>query len=272
MGRKPKYKSDEDRKAAAAQYQRERRARMKERKAAPVQAKTKSKGNPSWLKKLTGKLEESVEPPSEPTESAPLPETPGEPFADLPKVTLPGASPESETDGTASADTPSAGNPTASAEAGPTSSSTDDDKPRIEVDNKELAKMAGEMVKGATLAAGAYAAERGFFAWGPDMADIAGKAAAVIVRAHATRLDISSEEGAAYVILGITGTNGVQAFRAYLDEKRKKDEAKAHEKRAAGAVVARAVHANGVAPGAPAQQAAADAAAAARRVEQGPVV
>jgi hypothetical protein len=272
MGRKPKYKSDADRKAAAAQYQRERRARMKEQKAAPVETKTKTRGNPSWLKKLTGKLEESVEAPSEPTESAPLPETPGEPFADLPKVSLPGSD-SATPDETASVGTSSEGTSTASAEASaPSGSTSDDDKPRIEVDNKELAKMAGEMVKGATLAAGAYAAERGFFAWGPDMADIAGKAAAVIVRAHATRLDISSEEGAAYVILGITGTNGVQAFRAYLDEKRKKDEAKAHEKRAAGAVVARAVHANGVPPGAPAERAASEAAAAARRVEQGPVV
>jgi hypothetical protein len=224
-----------EKKKRAKLAQQKYRAKQKAlRDGGAVAAEPKSKGGSSWLKSFAGKLEESVS--DEPTEPG---ETKGEPFADLPKVTLPTAAPVEGGASSDSSETP--GQSEGSSESSATArteapSSSDSAKPKIDLDNKELAKMAGEMVKGATLAMGAYAAERGFFAFGGEMADIAGKAATIIVRAQATRLEIDSEEGAAYIIMGITGTNAVQAGRAYLDEKRKAEEKKANEQRAAVAV------------------------------------
>jgi hypothetical protein len=233
-------------KLAQAKYRAKKKAERDGGAAAPVEAK--SKGGTSWLKSFTGKLEESVGGEELPTEGK------GEPFADLPKVQLPGPSANAEGEGGSgqsegggtSETNPSPSTDAASASTEKTSSS--DSKPSIDIDNKELAKMAGEMVRGATLALGAFAAERGFFAFGDDMAKIAGTAASVIVRAQATRLEIDSEEGAAYIIMGITGTNAVQAGRAYLDEKRKKEEMRANEQRAAAAIRTQHQAVNGTAP------------------------
>lgn len=253
------------------------RQREAQTASAPTEkrAKSKPKGGPSWLKKFAGKLEESVS-DAAPTEATPATEmaatTEGEPFADLQPVKLGGSADATEADtSTKETSTESAAASDAS-DASTESFQEESSKPRVTVDNKDLAKMAGAAVEKATLAAGAYAVQRGYFAFGPDMAEIAGQAAAIIVKAQATRLDISSEEGAAYIILGITGTNGVQAFRAYLEEKRKKEATDAAQRRAEQAARIQHQHTNGVAPDAGARQREEEARRASAAADRGPVV
>lgn len=246
----------------------------KSKKKAP--STVKAKGGASWLKKFAGKLEDSLteEAPKEaapPTAEAPAGE--GEPFQDLQPVTLGGSADATEADTSTKETSTESGNASAASDASTESLPEESSKqPRVTVDNKDLAKMAGAAVEKATLAAGAYAVQRGYFAFGPDMAEIAGQAAAIIVKAQATRLDISSEEGAAYIILGITGTNGVQAFRAYLDEKRKKEATDATQRRAEQAARIQHQQANGVPPDAAARQREEEVRRAAGRADQGPVV
>jgi hypothetical protein len=267
----------------------ERAKRQKISKAKYAEKKrgaNKGKGG-SWLARVTGKLdaalsetegtEESTPSPSAPTASfvasseTSIPESKaGDPFADLPTLEDPGASQTTaeDADPTKPGD---ASNEAASADG--VGGASKASEPKIEFDNDELVAIAETMVTDAMNLSAKYCADRGFFAIGGPFAKIVGKAAGVIVKSQATKLEIDSEEGAAWILAIAGGTNGVQTFRAYRAEQKASEERAANERRAASNQQ-RAVQAvNGVNPS-PAVQQAEREAEQRRAAEQrsGPVV
>lgn len=234
--RRSKYKSEEEAKAA-------QRAQQKAWRAANGRKKG-GKGK-SWLNSLAKKLDAASETTGSTVssaEDATPPDRPGEPFADLPPLDLPGTSAES-----APSEEKPDGSSEPTADTSSPKASADSTKARVEekqafLNTEQIAEMAEGMVKQGTLKLGEYAAERGFFALGEFFAELAGKSAAIIVRANATKWDVAPEEAAAWVVVGVAGTNSVQAFRAYRADRLKEEEAK----HAAPAV--KPAHVNGAAP------------------------
>jgi hypothetical protein len=183
--------------------------------------KPRRKASGSWLNKITGKLDDALsESTAAPTlatptvEFAPVsiapdelpPSNPGDPFADLPRLDLPNTAPPSG-DAPTDADAPS-----------DTGKATE---AKIEFSNDELVAIAENLVTDAMNASAAYCNERGFFAIGGPFSKIVGKAAGVIVKAQATKMEVDSEEGAAWILALAGGTNGVQCFRAYQADRKK---------------------------------------------------
>lgn len=203
--------------------------RARRQKLSKAKHYAKKKGKPkSWLNQLAKKMDAVGETaaPAMPVEDATPPDRPGEPFADLPPLDLPGSAPaaDSTSESTQTDQPPSSD---ATAPSADSAKSKADEKQAF-LNTEQLAEMVEGMVAQGTLKLGEYAAARGFFALGDYFAMLAGKSAAIIVRANATRLDIAPEEAAAWIVVGVAGTNGVQAFRAFRAE-RKAEEEKKHE-------------------------------------------
>ncbi len=229
-GRPPKYKNEAERQAARA-------------------ARRKSSRKPQSVASILGaKIEAATEAASDALVDDELP-TPkgGEPFADLPPLDLPSTS---DSDSSSSSNPGAEGAASSETEKAASDEKKEEPKPdapkKPTFETKELAKMAEAMIYDVTVKTGAIAAAAGFFAWGEDMARIAGQSAALVVMSYSAKMDAPPEEVAAYIVLGITGTNAVQAFRAYKAEQETK---KAVERKPDVQPVAPAVpqhaHANG---------------------------
>ena len=235
MGRKPKYKTDAERHAAHLESKKRSRA--------------KKKGHVNWVKSLGKKLEAVAND----GEDKP-PETSGSPFADLPPLDIPSPpeEPTSEGDAPPAAATSESSAPSADAESSASSSPKNAGKI---FDTEQLELMATQLAHDATMTLGLYASERGYFSFGEPFAKLAGIAAGVLVKAHASAVGISDEEAAAWVLGGIIGTNGVQAFRASREEAAQKAKAEANA-RASSAAKSEQQHATNGTVVPPAQQAA----------------
>ncbi len=224
MGRKPKFKTEAERKAHQAEYQRQYRA--KHRKGSDASPKAAPK---SWVKSLTRKLEAVATEGGPGSASEPPPERKGEPFADLPPLDMPAPEPADASTESADSTTSASDAPSESEGSAPTptpSGQKSSQKPEAEIfDTKQIEAMATQLAHDGVMMLGAFASERGFFALGEPFAKMAGVAAGVLVRVHAKNVGISDEEAAAWVLGGIVGVNGVQAARAYSDEQKKKQAA-----------------------------------------------
>jgi len=216
MGRPKKYHTEEERKAA----KRRERERWNEKRR-----KGGGKSRPkSWIKNMEAKLDAAMETTGTAvsSEDQTPPDRPGEPFADLPPLDLPGTSAGSAE----SPETPGASQEGQEGTSSPKETPKADKADAAFINTEVMQQMAEDMIYRGTMALGVYAAERGQPALGEFWCRIAGKAAAVLVKAHAKDLNIDDETGSAYVVLGVAGVNGVQAFRAYKIEKQKEQEAK----------------------------------------------
>lgn len=183
----------------------------------------------SWLKTVEKKLEDAAELEVDETP----PDRPGEPFADLGPIELPSSAPNQTEESADSASESASTSPSSETEStAATSGASGGTKAKDPfLGTEELAKMAAEMIEQGVLGLGQYAAERGMFALGEPFAKIAGASAAIIVKANATRWDVAPEEAAAWVLAGVVGFNGTQAFRAYQKVNREAKEKAAHEHR-----------------------------------------
>lgn len=192
----------------------------------------KAKGQ-SWLRTVAKKMSEAEEAVSPTTDAPP---SPGEPFADLPPIEVPGTSSDDAPgagdssgqagDDSATATAPNAGPATSSGKRAPTGSAAAD----LGIGTEELAAMLGDAAEQYVTLTGAYAAERGFLAFGGPFAKIAGASVRVIVKSQAATLEIDPAEAAAWIAASIIGGNSVQAMRAYKDEQKKQEEAKTNER------------------------------------------
>lgn len=225
--RPKKYHSEEERRTV-------RLAQMKAYRERNKGKSHKKKGkSKSWLSGLAKQLDSvsaSTTGTTVSSEDQTPPDRPGEPFADLPPLDLPGTSA-----GSAGSEEKPEGSPTpegATSTPSPEAQKSKVDEKQAFLNTEQLAEMAEGMVKQGTLKLGEYAVARGFFALGEFFADLAGKSAAIIVRANAAKLDIAPEEAAAWIVVGVAGTNGVQAFRAYRADRLKEEEKKNEPARA----------------------------------------
>jgi len=169
----------------------------------------------SWVKSLTAKLSDAAEPDDAP------PNTPGEPFADLPPLDM-GPAPEA-TD-PAAAPTEAAGDTSTSA---PNDTAKDSPKSKL-FETTQLQGMAHGFVKDGTLALGKFAMDRGFIAFGEEFAEAAGISAAYLIKLHAAEMEIDDEKAAIYTIGIVSGGNLFQFARAYYAELEAKKKARAN--------------------------------------------
>lgn len=221
MARPKKYHSEEARKEAQRAAKRKYKAKLAAvggTSSGP--SDTKPREPKSWVKKLERKLEVVGT-----DDNAPMPERAGEPFADLPPLDLPASPSDVPTGDAAANDSASdAGNasnassPTPSPEAGGKTRGAGTKTESEIFDTAQLEAMATQIAHDGVMMLGQYAAERKYFALGEPFAKLAGVAAGVLVRVHAKNVGISDEEAAAWVLGGVVGVNGVQAFRAYRAE------------------------------------------------------
>lgn len=183
----------------------------------------KGKRPVSWLAGVEKKLEAAANA----DDDTPTP-VGDDPFANLPPVNLP--TEPSVSEGDAPAESPASTSGEEKTEPGKKPADKSDE-PKVFMDTSQLQAMASDMVEAAVMHMGRYAAERGrVMVLGSDFAKLAGMAAAVIVKSRAAELNVSDEDGAAALLLGIAGWNGYQAYMANLDEKK----AKNAQRRAAG--------------------------------------
>jgi len=233
MGRKSIYEGTREERQRQA-----KRVYAEKQRALKKGGSVKGKHPKSWVKSLEKKLEAVGETKDEkPSERA------GEPFADLPPLDLPASAPVAEEP----ADAPSSTDG-ASTESGEAASSEKKKAAKGDsqiFDTEQLELMATQLAHDATMVLGEYASSRGYFAFGEPFAKLAGIAAGVLVKVHATKVGISDEEAAAWVLGGIVGTNGVQAFRASRSEKAQKEKEEANGRARAAQTTERQHAANG---------------------------
>ncbi len=210
--------------------------RAKQRGFVPDQkASASPKSSPkSWVKQLSTRLEAVAEPEDADEGDAPLPERPGEPFADLPPLDLPASpgapSEDAPADSSAEGAATSTGEPKPSPSGDTSKGSAKETKGKV-FDSEVLQKMAYSLGVSYMKLTGEYASARGYFAFGEDIAKVVGMACSVIVQKNAEKLEIDDEEGAAYVVALFGGANGVSAGMAYMNEKKMRKEAQAHVER-----------------------------------------
>lgn len=203
MGRKRLYHTEEERRAAKRASNEKSRARKK------------GKGK-SWLKEVEKRVEAAT------SDEVETPKGSGDPFADLPPLDLPSTSPDVASD----ADGKSSETATDAPGATPDSSSASESEPKQPIfDTKVIEGMAEEAVEQAVRAMGVYASERGFMALGDPFPRVAGMGARVLIHKYAAATEMSDEDAAVWMLGIPLGFNGVQAGRAWMEEKRKKEEA-----------------------------------------------
>ncbi len=250
MAAKKKYATEAQRLEAIKETKRKWREKQKGKPGAAASARQPK----SWVGALGKKLQ-AVGEDIAPEEAERPPERPGEPFADLPPLDLPtsptsgqpsGSGEDGQSPSSTDANASSAGAGEVSESNASTSGKSAANDNRKVFDSSQLELMATQLAHDAVMGLGGYAAERGFFALGEPFAKLAGIAAGVLVKVHAKNVGIDDEEAAAWILGGVLGVNAGQAFRAKLEEDKKKKEAKVNDIRSAVDKQQAERHVNGV--------------------------